>query len=131
MSAAKPLVLLTTWAQHILGPDVERVDAWLFAGHPADQGSGIYGLFDGDRLIYIGKAALLATRIQQHQTAMKYARGQDYTAYACIAVPEDICGHVEVAHIHALQPPNNRQYKPGRWVSHDPMVGLVKQAWRR
>jgi len=129
MNAAKPLVLLTTWAQHILRPAVERVDAWLFAGHPADQGPGIYGLFDGERLIYVGKSARLASRLQQHQTAMKYARGQDYTSYACIAVPEDLCGHIEIAHIHALEPKNNRQYKPGRWDHHDDLVGLIKEAW--
>lgn len=122
--SARPLVLLST---SILTPHAPRADAWnLF---DLEDDSGIYGLFDADKLIYVGKARSLVSRLQQHQTAMKYGRGQDFTAYACMVVPEEEMGRIEIAHIYALRPPNNRLYEPVRWAGHDALVGQIKEAW--
>lgn len=39
-------------------------------------------------------------------------------------------GDVEVAHIYALRPPQNRLYETPRWKQHDAMVALIQESWR-
>lgn len=92
--------------------------------HPDAAASGIYGLFNGGRLVYIGKATNMGARLRRH-----YMGEHIYDSYACLQLPEHAYSDIEAAHIRALNPPYNRKHEPSAWTGNAAMVALVKAAW--
>lgn len=119
----------TAWQHMVLDPEI---DAYVSGDrHPADEGCGIYMLFDaGDGLRYVGKAGDLQMRIQSHWLSARAGREPKFASYACLQLPEYAVRDVEVAHIYALRPPQNRLYETPRWKQHDAMVALIQESWR-
>lgn len=131
-----PLPVRHAWWQEcaarpgmVLDPDI---DAYVSGDrHPADDGCGIYMLFDtGDGLRYVGKAGDLQMRIQSHWLSARAGREPKFASYACLQLPEYAVRDVEVAHIYALRPSQNRLYEAPKWKQHDAMVALIRAAWR-
>lgn len=116
------------WEHMVLTPDTLAVH-WR-ERHPHMNGSGIYMLAGRDGgLDYIGKSKDLYQRINQHCLGAQYGREPQYHSYACIELPEHAYHDVEVAHIYALEPPNNRKYDLTGWPAHAEMVKHIKEIW--
>lgn len=116
------------WEHMVLPPEIEvcgRSD-----DHPQKDGCGIYALFgEDDGLQYIGKASDLSARMLQHWYGSRNRREAWYSQYACLQLPPHAVHDVEVAHIHALEPPCNRLYEIVRWDRHHDMVKLIQETW--
>jgi len=94
------------------------------------DGPGIYALFNKvDQLIYIGKSHMLAQRLNFHFTAARFGRGMAYASFACLPLSTATYSDVEIAHIHALQPPLNRLYETPKWPGHAAMVVEIQKEW--
>lgn len=65
-------------------------------------GPGVYALFDGDELVYIGQAQNVAARIGQH------FGGKQFTAASYVTVPRDRLDSVERMLINVFLPRLNR-----------------------
>jgi hypothetical protein len=92
---------------------------------------GIYLLGDADdRMLYIGKAGCLNMRLRQHRDAARFRGGLHFDFFCCLSVPAWAVRDVEIAHIHALEPPANRLYEPAYWRGHVAMVSALRAIWR-
>lgn len=106
----------------ILSPECERVPC-----HEQHEGcyvSGIYALFNGARLAYIGMSACVGLRLRSH-----YMSEKQYSHTAFMQIPDYACKAIEAAHIHALIPPLNERYYLSGWRGHLPMVKMIRTAW--
>lgn len=114
--------LLKEWRSFIVGPDMPRHD------RTDDRSlvmSGVYFLFDGDALVYVGQSCYIASRISQHRHAWR-----PFTTWGAVPVPGDLLTHVETAYIRTLRPPQNTMIPPPRDPTHERMVEAIDAAWR-
>jgi hypothetical protein len=112
---------------YILRPDA---DAWAAAKYPPQgEFAGVYMLLDADGgLMYVGKSCGVGFRNVQHFWAGKRGERRLHAAYSAIEVPWEYVDGMEVAHIHALQPPDN--WLPAvTWDRHDEAVKLIQEVW--
>lgn len=65
-------------------------------------GSGIYALFNGETLVYIGQAINVMKRLAAHTET------KDFTHAAFVSVPRDLLNEVERGLINAYLPRLNR-----------------------
>lgn len=115
------------WRDYILKPDATKYD--LVGDHPTSV-IGIYGLYSGDELLYIGKSTGVCHRIYAHKLAMRRGAQANFGAYCCLEVPLEMLADVEKAHIAALYPPRNFTLVLGALCGwHDDMVAAIKKTW--
>jgi len=106
----------------ILSPECPRV-----RNHEQHEGCyvpGIYALFSGERLAYIGMSACVGLRLRSH-----YMSEKQYSHTAFMPIPDYACKAIEAAHIHALIPPLNDRYYLSGWHGHSPMVKMIRAEW--
>ncbi len=65
--------------------------------------SGVYFLFDGDELMYIGKATSINRRLYRHFDGNSFP----WRNVSWIEMPQECAEEVEHYYIHALNPPMN------------------------
>lgn len=65
-------------------------------------GTGVYFLFQGDQIVYVGQTRSIAERIGQH------IKTKAFDSFAWIEVPKDRLEAVERAYINSLRPPLNK-----------------------
>ena len=66
------------------------------------DGTGIYFLWHGEHLVYVGKAMYVGQRVDEH-------RGRKLFTHATwLEVPQIWCRQVEARHVRAYRPPLNR-----------------------
>ena len=83
----------------------ELVNSWWQRAAPLPRGlgaSGVYALFDGGELVYIGQAVNVATRVGQHFAS------KQFTAASFIAVPVSDLDRVERLLLDVFMPPLNK-----------------------
>jgi excinuclease UvrABC nuclease subunit len=96
--------------------------------HPTAKG-GVYALFNNDGgLLYIGKSLHIFNRITQHAWASDRGERRKFKFWCAVDTPEDLMGMIEVAHIHALQPPENTLPRPDH-EHHEALVKAIKKEW--
>lgn len=114
--------LSTAWRRLVVGRDMPRYDRLedrsLFY-------TGVYFLFDGDALQYVGQSGYIAGRIRQHRHTWR-----PFTSWGAVEVPHDLLSHLETAYIRALRPPQNTLIPPARDPLHDRIVDAIHAAWR-
>jgi hypothetical protein len=117
------------WEHMILHPDnIQSFRA--LDTHEAPIESGIYMLFGADGgLDYVGKAKNINKRLREHLMGMVDGRRPPYSRFAWMELPRYAYHDIEVAHIYAMEPPQNRLYEPIRWARHKELVGLIQKAW--
>lgn len=97
-----------------------------------DNCPGIYAVYGADRqLAYIGKSKAVATRLRDHwlQTFF-FNTVPTYFTFREIEDPI-LQRDMEVAHIHALRPPENMRYDPALWKRHTEAETLIRLLWGR
>lgn len=109
-------------APWVLQPDCIRVP--LHEPHPVGSAVGLYALFKGEKLVYIGRSSNIGNRVRQHYMGEKL-----YDSYACLEVPDYAYKAIEAAHIRALNPPLNAKYEPSTWPGHGEMVAVIRASW--
>lgn len=100
-------------ADHIYVPFETISDAkvvYNFNDGPNDP--GVYFLFDGDELQYVGQAKAIYRRLQQHKYPWRPALTPNpwFTHYSAIWVPHEFLNCLEMLYIHKLTPPRNTRY---------------------
>lgn len=91
---------------------------------------GLYAMYTQDgRLMYVGKSNNIHHRLRQHERRSFWFN--DWPAfYSCRPIEDHVMLHrVEVAHIYALTPSENRRYEPTYWRQHKKMAGLLQKLW--
>lgn len=111
--------LAREWRQYLVGRDLRRFDYTMRRGT-----SGVYFLFVGDDLTYIGQSQQIATRVKQHRRC-----GRPFTSYGFVDVPGDVAEAVEIAYIHALKPSGNGFIDSPKFYQHYEMVETIKRLW--
>jgi hypothetical protein len=106
----------------ILSPECQRVPN--HEQHAGCAVPGIYALFNGPRLVYIGMSANVGLRLRGHYMSEKL-----YSHTAFMPIPDYAFKAMEAAHIHALSPPLNARYEPSSWHGHFSMVKMIRTAW--
>lgn len=78
------------------------------------EGEGIYFLFDGDALQYVGQSRAIATRLVQHfyPNPPSLLIAPWLSHFSAIWAPLDLLNTVEGYYIHLLRPPRNVKYAP-------------------
>lgn len=113
------------WRDYLAGPDMERTKKYM--PHPTAT-SGVYFLFRGDDLLYVGLSVQVTTRTQEHA---KRSWNVPFDNYGAISVPERLLRNVETAYIYSLYPPENTNYAPATAPNHDEMVTEIRRIWSR
>jgi hypothetical protein len=114
------------WGGYIIRPSDEKHSS--YAGFPNEP--GIYAMYSrvGD-LMYVGRSVAIATRLRQHAQGT-YFFGGSPSMYSFKLVPEPLITAVEVAHIKALEPPENVLRESGGKISLiETMVPAIHQIW--
>jgi hypothetical protein len=126
--AAERLEYLRTHLErYILKPDADTIPAGEYP--PQGEFSGIYMLFANDaQLLYVGRSVGVGYRNVQHVWAARRGERLPFTQYSAVEVPWELLDGLEVAHIHALTPPENCLPRVS-WDRHDEAVKLIQQAW--
>lgn len=72
-------------------------------------GCGVYFLFLGERLQYVGQSKNIQYRLSQHLYSMRpaFPLADWFDSFAAIWVPRDFLDTVEGYYIHVLKPPRN------------------------
>lgn len=118
---------LAEWRHYVIGPDCEVTPANKY--HPTIH-CGIYVLFGkDDGLLYVGKSYGIGYRVVQHFWASQRGQRAPFASYACMEVPAWLMGDIETAHIHALDPPENKHLPRPDWTYHDDAVTLIRELW--
>jgi hypothetical protein len=110
------------WQQFIINPDAKISEYRLFSG---PSSSGVYFLYVGSELVYIGKADSPAQRLKDHYLS----GGKPFTGYAFIEVPRCLTAYVEAPYIDALWPAWNAKTEPQLWSGRDMMAARIQQTW--
>lgn len=77
------------------------------------DGSGVYFLYSGDQLAYVGQSKKLRYRLYRHGFPNHTRRPVSWlTHYAVIPVPVEWLDPVENFFIHLYEPPLNKRYLP-------------------
>ncbi len=122
-----------TWLKERIGRFIVRPDTPVIpAGKypPEGEFGGLYMLFDKDGgLNYVGKSVGVGYRSIQHLWAMRRGKRLPFVEYAAIEVPWEYIDHLEVAHIHALEPPENAMLPRVSWNFHSEAVKLIQDIW--
>lgn len=113
------------WLAMALGPDATRYAPTERC--PAD--GGVYLLWANDEPIYVGQSLSLSYRITQHSWAAQRGARRPFDAYSAVEVPPELMVHVEVAHIHALAPRDNRRIDIPSWRHHEAFVQHIRSHW--
>ena len=94
--------------------------------------AGIYMLFGFDGgLDYIGKAKNINKRVFEHMRRADAGQRPAFGRFAWMELPDHAYHDIEVAHIYAMEPPQNLLYEPIRWKPHHELVALIQEAWER
>lgn len=119
--AANPL----TWGGYIIRPtDPKFTDI-----RQAPNVPGIYAMYtkDGD-LMYVGRSVAISDRLWQHKRRSHFVDARP-VFYSWREVPEFAIAGVEVAHIKALTPIENRFMEAGVHAIHDQMMEAISATW--
>lgn len=93
-------------------------------------GGGIYALFGEDEaLLYIGKSLHIHNRVIQHFHAATRSERKKFKYWSAVDVPTDLMDMVEIAHIWALEPPENALPRHSH-PQHDALVKLIQEEWK-
>ena len=112
---------------YILRPDAETYPAGAYP--PQGEFGGIYMLFDADdALMYVGKSCGVGYRNVQHYWAARRGERGRHACYSALPVPWEYVDGLEVAHIHALEPPENSLPRV-QWDRHEEAVKLIQEVW--
>jgi hypothetical protein len=96
-------------------------------GYPV---GGVYALFDENgALNYIGQSCNIAARIIQHRNAARRGERWPFVEYAYVEICSLMIDEVEMAHIYALEPPENAAYGIVRWEHHAEAIKILRAAW--
>lgn len=121
MKSEDRFFLAAHWSKCIVGPDMELHERESDGPTVCD---GVYFLFDGPTLVYVGKSGYVKQRIQQHRTVWR-----PFTHWGAVAVPHPLLEAIEAAYINALRPIQNTSV-PSLFedVQHDIVKG-IHAAW--
>jgi hypothetical protein len=112
--------LLREWPRYVVGPDMPR-----FTDPRHGATTGVYFLFNGNDVVYIGQSASCRGRVEQHRR-----NGRPFTEFGSIEVPPDLMLAVEIAYIHALKPVSNTLMQPPPFHGHDELVAAIHERWK-
>lgn len=112
------------WPGYVVGPEMSRYGIREVAPGAAGE-DGVYFLFNGDTLAYVGKSVSIASRIAQHRIS-----GRPFTHYGWVCIPGDLTGPMEVAYIHALTPHGNALVEPPVFLQHEEIVEAIQRRWK-
>jgi hypothetical protein len=119
------LYLWDNFLAYLVGPEMDRFERAV-ARTDMRVAEGIYFLFDGDELVYVGQSVYITERIRQH-----IRKRTPFTHFGSIDVPWSLSLSVEIAYIHALRPRLNRRYEDPVYSHHDMMVDGILKRWNR
>jgi hypothetical protein len=87
--------------------------------------SGVYFLFLGEVLQYVGISKLICDRLRQHRYPNRPSLVQAdwFDSWAALWAPFDMCRHVECYYIHKLRPPKNSSYPTAYGLSKEWLKG--------
>lgn len=74
---------------------------------------GIYFLFDGDELVYIGQSRDIVLRLFQHSRPRYAAPAKRFTTYAWVECEPDELNALELAYLAKFRPALNTKPLPG------------------
>jgi hypothetical protein len=85
---------------------------------PLQKLCGVYFLFSGDEIVYIGQSRNVPARVQHHMGSDK-----EFDRYSHIVLPADSLNEWESFYIHLFQPRYNKgDYNHGRRFKKAPMM---------
>jgi hypothetical protein len=114
--------LAECWARFVKAPsDLDAIDYRPFSG----EGAGVYVLFRGDALLYVGKAVHLNYRLRTHFAERRIP----FDNYCLIECGPEFAPFIECAYIFALQPVYNRKFKRIEFGGLDAMIADIKRIW--
>lgn len=112
------------WNQYVRGPSV------LCDPVAGEACAGLYFLWLGDRLRYVGLSVDMERRVQQHSQTGRI----EFDRWRTLCVPEPqvvrfFLQSIECAYIRALAPPDNRHKGSAAWPGTKRMAGAIREAW--
>lgn len=117
------IFLKTRWPKCIVGPDMEKHDRQ--SDGPGTLCDGVYFLFDGATLVYVGKSGYVRQRIHQHRLLFR-----PFTHWGAIPVMPALLSAIESAYISALRPIQNNHVPITYETWQQEIVDAVLDAWR-
>jgi hypothetical protein len=115
--------LAAQWPKCIVGPDMELHDR--LSDGPPTLSDGVYFLFDGKKLVYVGKSGYVRQRIAQHR-----AYWRAFTHWGAVPVPHPLLDAIESAYICALRPMQNTFVPVTHEPLHDKITTAILAAWK-
>jgi hypothetical protein len=116
------------FAPFLLLPTVTAIPA----GEPPPTGvvSGVYALFNEDgRMNYVGQSVDVGSRVIEHMTRKGRKARLPFAEYRCVEVPAELMRAVEIAHIYALGPLENKKLEQPSWAFHVEAARVLRAAW--
>lgn len=113
--------LLKQWRAFIVGPDMPRYDRY----DSPSRTDGVYFLFEGEDLLYVGQSTFVMKRIEQHRNSWR-----PFSHWGCLHVPGNLLKIVETAYIRVLRTPQNRYVPPQCEPPSDLLEEAILDAWR-
>lgn len=113
------------WGAYIIRPTDRKYEDI----REAQNEPGVYAWYSrrGD-LMYIGRSVAIATRLHQHRTGTAFTMTPSLFSFR--VVPRELVAGVEVAHIDALDPPENRSRDSSSTPFQDELEAAIDAAWR-
>lgn len=123
MKPSDRIFLAAQWPKCIVGPGMECHERE--SDGPADLLGGVYFLFDGPELVYVGHSGYVRQRIGQHR-----AMQRSFTRWGAVPVPHPLLAPIESAYIAALRPAQNT-FVPNTYEAlEERIVAAILDAWK-
>jgi hypothetical protein len=113
------------WGAYIIRPTDRKYEDI----REAPNAPGIYAWYSraGD-LMYVGRSVAIASRLRQHQRRTAFWATPSLYSYRL--VPPELVAGVEVAHIDALSPRENRSKDSASTPFQDALTAAIEAAWQ-
>lgn len=120
---SRDIFLASQWPKYIIGPDMELHERK--SDGPEALVSGVYFLFGGPTLVYVGKSGYVKQRIHQHRSVWR-----PFTHWGVVPMPHPLLDAIEAAYICALRPEQNTFVPITYEDLQDKIVAAILAAWK-